>query len=112
MSHEISIGELDWQTGNQAPDTVARARMTVLPRPRKDNPLGPNGGEIAAAGVAMNCPTACGIGIAATNVHMFGVFGTPRPSRRVLVIFHFATDYSKTPFYGAGLTQPPHDIHV
>ena len=36
MSHDSSIGKLARRTGNQAPEASVDARMTFLPRPRKD----------------------------------------------------------------------------
>ncbi len=62
IDHDSSIGKLGRRTGNQAPEASVDARMTFLPRPRKDaeehqfvcnpqgliRPLGRNGGEIAA----------------------------------------------------------------
>ena len=36
MSHDSSIGKLGRRTGNQAPEASVDARMTFLPRPRKD----------------------------------------------------------------------------
>ena len=52
MNHDSSIGRTKAQTGESGRwITVERARMTLLPCPRKQvRPLGPKGGEIAAAG--------------------------------------------------------------